>query len=178
MNKKFLLIGIGLLILIALVFILGLRFSSNSHTVTKSLLDFASSNESPQKCILNNDANYGGEVYVAKGQVKADIRQAGKVSHLIFTTSSATQWSDDSKAGLQITPGEVDVVDLSRKFSFICQTAVIDEKTFIPPADNLYYPSKKVLNDYTLQNKKPECQVCNDLQGDALATCKKQLNCP
>ena len=177
MNKKLLLGGIGLLVLIAVVFAIGLRFSSSSRSVTKSLQDFVNSNQSTQKCIINNDPNYSGEVFVDKGRVRADIRHSEKVSHLILANTVATQWYDDSTAGLSISFSEVEAIDLGAKFNFICQNWVVDPKTFEAPPQNLYYPSKKMLDDYNSQNNKPECQVCSELQGDALATCRKQLNC-
>lgn len=184
MNKKYLIIGILVLILLLGGYFLfgkpGNKSGSSSQSQTsgapKSLKDLLTAGIA-QKCTFSMDqdsAGQSGTTYIASGKLRGDFssQSEGKtiVTHMIVTGNTSYVWQEGEKEGFKSsfdTTGSVSAtgsgsdsttaaLDFNKQGDYKCSAWVVDESMFTPPADVKFADFSQLMKPATSANPTQE----------------------
>lgn len=178
--------------------------STKETTMSNSLTDLLSSGKT-QKCTFSySDENGGteGTVYVNNQNMRADLNITTadkKVSqmNMIRKGDDSYVWGGGfpGGTGLKMTlsaeelSGNEEInksFDTSKKADYDCSGWTVDSTVFVPPSNIKFQDLSGMMQGAINSETKPSgttnstganCSVCNNLTGDAKATCMSSLGC-
>jgi hypothetical protein len=173
--------------------------------VEKTSLKNFMSMQGTQKCDFTDpDSGNSGVVFMDSGKFRGNFsaNTGGKatMTHMINDGKNAYIWMDDQPTGFKTTVEAVEQmssqtgvsqsVDINKQVDYKCASWESDPDKFIVPGDKKFTDMSKMMEDamkrmpsvspnasITPQDNVESCLVCDGLESDAKAQCKKALKC-
>lgn len=176
---------------------------TSAPSALQSLKNLMMRGESLTCTYTDPDSGSQGTVYINGEQVRTDmavvVENKPYNSHMITDGETVYVWQDEMEGGFMMPVNqeeeiddtqaneEVQQFDLDREVNYQCSPWTVDNSQFVVPQDREFTDPTAMMQDAmdsmkdSMQDSgvdlSQQCAACDQLTGDAAASCRQTLNC-